>query len=177
MQDGIDNVTIISNEQSKYTYVAKNISSKDKMAEIIHNLPDEKNRDYFSIFEAFGQALKDVDKNRFDCSRPLFLVMVSGDLSFENPDRFGYDFLGSFSALPGKLLFIHNGSYTNLQYKTFTQSVNGQYIDIPSPDQTAELVRLINYLSPYRILIQFPTDPITVPVVFTPLGCFTREKG
>jgi hypothetical protein len=150
MSDGNDSISIISDVDNSYTSLANNITSKDKLLEIIQSLPDQKSSHFYTLYEALDQTFKAIDKQASSCARPLFVVVISGDLSFDNPESRGYDFSSYFNKNYSKLFFIHPGLNINYQYKTFAENANGQYIDIPSYDQVSELTRLTDSIPTYR---------------------------
>lgn len=150
MSDGKDNISIISDVDNSYTSLANNITSKEKLVEIIESLPDQKSSHFFTLYKALDQTYKDIDKQASSCARPLFVIVISGDLSFENPESRGYDFSSYINKNYSKLFFIHPGQSINYQYKTFAENANGQYIDIPSYDQVSELNRLVESIPSYR---------------------------
>lgn len=151
MQDKIDSVTLISNKGNDFSYLAKNISSKDKFREIIDSIPDKKDPAFYTMYRSIEQLLKDVAPNRTSCDKSLFVVIIAGDTTFEGSNIMGFDYSDYLVNIDnGKLLFIHNGVTNNEVYKTFTESAQGTYIKVPSVDETADLTRLISSLEPYR---------------------------
>jgi len=150
MLDGDDNISIINDQDSGYYSVAKSITSKDKFEEIIQSLPDQKNPNFYTLFSALDQTLKDVDTNRYSCSRPLFIVVIAGDVTFDNQSSRGYDYADEISKTFAKMLFVHFGDSTNNEYKDFTENLNGHYIDVASTDQISDLTRLISSISSFR---------------------------
>ena len=150
MLDGKDNITIINNLDSSYSYVARNISSKEKFSEAIQDLPDTKNPDFYTLYAALKQTIKEVDQNSVSCARPLFVVIIAGDVTFENPSMRGFDYSSEINKTLAELVFIHYGSTTNYQYKTFAENFRGQYIDVASVDQMSEVARLITKIRTFQ---------------------------
>ena len=150
MADGKDSVTIISDVDNSYSELANNITSKDKLVEIITGMPDVKTTQFYTLYQALDQTFQSIDQKANSCSRPLFIVVISGNLSFENPESRGYDYTKYLNINYSKLFFIHPGQDINYQYKAFAENASGEYIDVPSYDQTAELDRLVETIPNYR---------------------------
>ena len=144
MVDGKDNVTIIDNLNNSYSFLARNITSKEKFSEAIQSLPDLKNPDFYTLYSAMKQVIKEVDQNSISCARPLFVVVIAGDVTFENPSYRGFDYTNDVNKTFAELVFIHYGSSTNYQYKSFAENLRGQYIDVASVEQMSEVKRLVS---------------------------------